>query len=91
LIAGSSIFASVRIPKNKIANTNMPTTLEIDWIPARMNRPVSSPKPAMRDAAIGRVTSATSADTLLLRIAIKIEEIVSRPKSGSGTFKAESL
>ena len=65
---GSSIPASVRIPKNRIAKTNMPAIGPMFCTPCTMNLPVESPKPAASDAATGTTINATSGDSRFVMI-----------------------
>ena len=65
---GSSIPASVRIPKKRIAKTNIPAIGPMFCTPCTMNLPVASPKPAASDAATGTTISATSGDNRFVMI-----------------------
>jgi len=83
LMTGSSMPASVTIPKNRMANTNIPATGAILVMPPMMNFEVSMPKPPTSAAAMGIAMRATRGDIFLVRIAASNRAIVVRPSSAS--------
>ena len=83
LMTGSSMPASVTMPKNRMANTNMPATGAILVMPETMNFEVSMPKPPIRAAMMGMVINATSGDIFLVRMAANKMAMVHSPSRAS--------
>ena len=80
---GSSMPASVMMPKNRMAKTNMPTTGARLWMPETMNLLVSQPNPPISDAAMGMRMSAISGDIHFIMITVSSRAMVTRPRSAS--------
>ena len=80
---GSSMPASVMIPKNRIANTNMPTTGATFLIPVMMKALVCRPNPPISAAMIGKAIKATSGERRLLMTAASRHRMVMTPRVAS--------
>ena len=76
---GSSRPASVMIPKNRMAKTNMPATGAISEMPATMNLAVCKPKPAASAPATGTRINAAMGERRLSRIAASRPQITNMP------------
>ncbi len=83
LTIGSSMPASVRIPKNRMANSSMPATGAIALMPSVMKVPISAPKPPISAVSAGIAISATSADIFLPRMTNSRAKIVRKPRKAS--------
>src|SRR5579883_1723877 len=82
-ITGSSIPASVMMPKYRIAKMNMPATGATFWMPCTMNVAVFRPKPATRAPITGTTISALSALMARRRISARSRAMVANPMIAS--------
>ena len=80
---GSSMPASVMMPKNRIAKTNMPTTGARLWMPETMNLLVSQPNPPISAAAMGMRMSAINGDIHFVMMTVSRRAMVTRPRTAS--------
>jgi len=88
---GSSMPASVMIPKNRIANTNMPTTGATFLIPVMMKALVCRPNPPSSAAMIGKAISATRGERRLLMTAASKQRMVMTPRVASMGYSRAAL
>ena len=75
--------ASVMMPKNRIAKTNMPTTGARLWMPDTMNLLVSQPNPPISAAAMGMRMSAINGDIHFVMMTVSRRAMVTRPRTAS--------
>jgi hypothetical protein len=80
---GSSMPASVMMPKNRIAKTNMPTTGARLCIPDTINLLVSQPNPPISAAAMGMRMSAINGDIHFVMMTVSRRAMVTRPRTAS--------
>jgi len=80
---GSSMPASVTMPKYRMAKMNIPATGATSLMPPMMNLLVLSPNPPTSAAMTGMAMSATSGDMRLVRMTTNSATMVSSPSIAS--------